>query len=60
MEAGKIQGKWFNHKKIEQGSNAGNALFTHLVKAWKKCHANDLVHILRDNDPEEKYHALFM
>lgn len=60
MEAGKVQGKWARHFGVNEGVDAGRELFTELVKAWKKSQAKDLVHILRDNDPEEKYHAFFM
>lgn len=60
LEAGKIQGKWFDHQNIDPATNAGKELFTRLVKTWAKNHTNDLIHILRDDDPEEKYHALFM
>lgn len=60
MEAGKVQGKWLNHFKAGDGENAGKDLFADLVRTWKKSQAKDLVHILRDDDPEEEYHALFM
>ena len=60
MEAGKVQGKWAKHFGVNEGVDGGNALFKELVKAWKKSQANSLVHILRDDDPEEKYHAYFM
>lgn len=60
METGKVQGKWSKHYQVEEGEDAGEDLFKHLVRAWKKSHARKLVHILRDDDAEEKYHALFM
>ncbi len=60
MEAGKVQGKWADHMHIKDGEDAGAGLFRALSKAWKKSHAKQLVHILRDDEPEEKYHALFM
>ncbi|MCP5014072.1 MAG: bifunctional glutathionylspermidine amidase/synthase [Ketobacter sp.] len=60
METGKVQGKWLNHHDLHDGENGGKDLFNDLVKAWKRSHAKDLVHILRDDDPEEEYHALFM
>lgn len=60
LEAAKIQGKWAHQYRVNEGFDAGKELFKRLVKAWKKCKAQGLVHILRDNDPEEKYHSLFM
>ncbi|WP_077338414.1 bifunctional glutathionylspermidine amidase/synthase [Pseudocolwellia agarivorans] len=60
METGKVQGKWFNHHKLNDDENGGKDLFKDLVKAWKKSHVKGVVHILRDDDPEEEYHALFM
>ena len=60
MEAGKVQGKWAEHMHIKDGEDAGAGLFKALSRAWKKSHAKQLVHILRDDEPEEKYHALFM
>tara|TARA_R110001592_G_scaffold52511_7_gene160673 strand:+ start:13335 stop:15230 length:1896 start_codon:yes stop_codon:yes gene_type:complete len=60
MEAGKVQGKWADHFHIKDGEDAGNELFAELARAWRKSNAKGLVHILRDDEPEEKYHALFM
>ena len=60
MEAGKVQGKWAKHFGVDEGVDGGNGLFSELVKAWKKSRARNLVHILRDDDAEEKYHAYFM
>ena len=60
MECGKIQGKWARHFGAEEGEDAGKELFSDLVKAWKKSNATGLLHILRDDDAEEKYHALFI
>ncbi|MFT7373665.1 MAG: glutathionylspermidine amidase/synthetase [Oleiphilaceae bacterium] len=57
MEAGKVQGKWANHFHINDGENAGNELFSKLSRAWRKSNALGLVYILRDDEPEEKYHA---
>ncbi|MGB5324479.1 MAG: bifunctional glutathionylspermidine amidase/synthase [Pseudomonadales bacterium] len=60
METGKVQGKWLKHFEVTDGEDAGHDLFTDLARAWKKSHAKGLVHILRDDDAEEEYHALFM
>ena len=60
MEAGKVQGKWAKAYRVKDGENAAEDLFRDLVDAWKKSQAKDFVHILRDEDPEEIYHAYFM
>jgi glutathionylspermidine amidase/synthetase len=60
METGKVQGKWFQHYGVNDGENGGKDLFNDLVKAWKKSQVKGVIHILRDTDPEEEYHALFM
>lgn len=60
MEAGKVQGKWADHFHIKDGEDAGSDMFSELARAWRKSNALGLVHILRDDEPEEKYHALFM
>ena len=60
MEVGKVQGKWLKHFDVKGGTDAGNELFKHLVKAWKSCKIDSIVHVLQDDDPEETYHALFM
>ena len=45
---------------MHEGQDSGKDLFNHLVNTWRKSQAKGLVHILYDNDPEEKYHALFI
>lgn len=60
MEVGKVQGKWLKHFDVKGGTDAGNELFKQLVKAWKSCEIDSIVHVLQDDDPEETYHALFM
>ena len=60
MEVAKVQGKWLKHFDVKGGADAGGELFKHLVKAWKNCKIDSMVHVLQDDDPEETYHALFM
>lgn len=60
METGKVQGKWAKHFGVKKGQDAGQELFQSLVDAWRDSEARDLVHILKDDDLEETYHALFM
>lgn len=60
MEAGKVQGKWGQHYQLKESEDAGRDLLKDLTRAWERSQAKGLVHILRDDDAEEKYHALFM
>ena len=60
MECGKVQGKWALHYQCDVGEDAGAVLHDCLRDAWRRSDVNGLLHILRDEDPEETYHALFM
>jgi len=60
MECGRVQGRWAEHFGCADGRDAGDALFGHLVEAWRKSGVGGLLHIMRDRDPEEAYHALYM
>ena len=60
MEAGKIQRKWADHADVKIGLDAGQGLFQQLMETWEESEADQLIHILQDDDPEETYHALFM
>ena len=60
MEAGKVQRAWAKHYGCDDGDDAGEELAQHLIDAWRKSNAAELVHILLDEDGEEMYHALFM
>ncbi len=60
METGKVQGKWLEAYGIDDGHHGGANMSAGLVEAWKNSQARGLVHILRDDDPEEAYHALYM
>jgi glutathionylspermidine amidase/synthetase len=60
LECGKVQGKWARHFGCEIGRDAGEALHDHLRDAWRRSGVEGLVHVMRDDHPEEIYHALFM
>ncbi len=60
MECGKVQGKWADHFDCREGDDPGEALFSKLVEAWRHSDVDDVLHIMRDRDLEESYHALFM
>ncbi len=60
METGIVQGKWARYAGCDVGWDPGSELYERLVQAWRQSDAKGLVHILRDENPEEKYHALFM
>ena len=60
METGKIQGKWAQHVKLTKGRDGGSHLSSLLSDTWRANGAQQFVHILRDEDAEEAYHALYM
>ena len=60
MEAGKVQGLWAHHYHCDDGDDAGKDLFDHLVDAWRIIPIDGLLHLLLDDNEEEKYHTLFM
>ncbi len=60
MECGKVQGRWAEHFNCREGDDPGEKLFTKLVEAWRHSDVDDVLHIMRDRDLEESYHALFM
>ena len=60
MECGRVQAKWAAHFGVQEGDCSGETLTADLVAAWRKAGVEDLLHILRDDDPEEAYHALYM
>lgn len=60
MECGKVQGKWAEYVGCDEGFDSGQSLFQALVHAWEQSEADDTLHIMKDQDGEESYHALFM
>ncbi len=60
MECGLVQGKWAGHFGCADGHDAGEDLFEELVDAWKGSGVKGVLHIMRDRDPEEIYHARYM
>lgn len=62
MECGKIQGKWAEHFGCKLGEDAGEDLSEKLIHAWEDSavETDGLLHIMMDDDPEEKYHGLYM
>ena len=60
METGKIQGKWARHYGCDEGVDPGRQLHEMLRDAWRHSDVDDVLHIMRDEDLEETYHALFM
>ncbi|WP_316979898.1 bifunctional glutathionylspermidine amidase/synthase [Shumkonia mesophila] len=60
MECGLVQGKWADHFGCTVGHDAGEDLFEDLVGAWQKVGVKGTLHIMRDRDPEEIYHARYM
>ena len=60
LECGKIQVKWAEHLACRDGWCPGEDLYEQLVHTWKARHIKTTVHIMRDKDAEEIYHALYM
>lgn len=60
METAKVQGLWATHHGCSEGRDAGATLYRDLVEAWRESSVEGVLHIMRDEDPEETYHARFM
>ncbi len=60
MECGKVQCAWAHHYGCEDGRCSGKELIPDLVEAWRTAGVDGVLHIMRDHDAEETYHALFM
>lgn len=60
METGVVQGMWAKAHGIAEGNDPGARLQKALTHAWEDSHVDTLLHILKDDEPEELYHALFM
>ncbi|WP_417319068.1 bifunctional glutathionylspermidine amidase/synthase [Emcibacter sp.] len=60
MECGQVQGEWARAHGIAVGRDAGEALGPALVRAWKDAHVGAVLHVLKDEDPDEEYHAQYM
>ena len=59
-ECGFVQGRWAEVHGVTQGRDPGASLQEGLTRAWISSHIDSVVHILRDDDLEETYHALNM
>lgn len=60
MECGLVQGRWAEHFGCADGEDAGEDLSEDLVAAWAKSGVTGVLHIMRDRDLEETYHAFYM
>ena len=62
MECGYTQGAWAVAAEIDKyGEDAGSVTADNVTAAWKKTvPSGTLVHFLRDDDDEERYHTLYM
>jgi len=60
MEAGLLQGMWFDALGFQEGRCPGARIFPDLVQAWHASNVDSVLHLMRDEDPEEAYHALYM
>jgi glutathionylspermidine amidase/synthetase len=59
-ECGFVQGRWAQVHGAAHGRDPGANLHEGLTRAWISSHIDAVVHILRDDDIEETYHALYM
>ena len=59
FEAGSTQGRWAEAVGLA-GLDAGRGVFNKLVATWKATEIRGTLHLMHDDDPEEKYHALYM
>jgi glutathionylspermidine amidase/synthetase len=60
LEAGRLQGAWARHVGCDDGDDAGEMLGGSLKDAWLHSGVDATLHIMRDRDLEESYHALYM
>ncbi|MGR8921138.1 MAG: glutathionylspermidine synthase family protein [Gammaproteobacteria bacterium] len=60
LECGNIQREWARHYGVADGRDAGEDLFADLCAAWRVSGVDGDIHIMLDDDPEERYHALYM
>ncbi len=60
LETGRLQGSWARNFGCDEGEDAGAMLGGLLKDAWLHSDISDTVHIMRDRDLEESYHALYM
>ncbi len=61
MEAGRVQGAFLRHHRVELGRDAGGELTAALVAAWRRLAEDGPIHLLVDpSAPDELYHALYM
>ena len=60
FETGRLQGDWARHFGCDDGDDAGAMLSEFLRDAWLHSGVDSTLHIMRDRDLEESYHALYM
>lgn len=60
LECGTIQREWARHFGIAEGRDTGEDLYADLCAAWRVSGVDGGIHIMLDDDPEERYHALYM
>lgn len=59
-ECGFVQGRWAEVHDVTHGRDPGASLHQGLTNAWISTHIGETIHIMRDDDIEESYHALNM
>lgn len=59
-ETGLVQGAWASAHGTDAGRDPGEPLHAALIRAWRDSHVEGVLHILKDDEPEELYHALYI
>jgi glutathionylspermidine amidase/synthetase len=61
FECGNVQDRWCKAAGMKVGTDtAGGKLFEHLVETWKRREVEGVLHLMCDDETEEKYHAAYM
>ena len=60
FETARAQGAWAAAHGVTAGADPGARLAAAFTQAWRDSHVEGALHILKDDDPEEEYHALHM
>ncbi|OQR97229.1 bifunctional glutathionylspermidine amidase/glutathionylspermidine synthetase [Achlya hypogyna] len=61
LECGYTQDAWASAAGVGKvGRSSSSSLFAQLVAAWENKHLDGPLHVMCDNDLEERYHAMYM
>lgn len=62
VECGLIQDRWSKFAMTEQqrGDDVGDKVFQELVETWRAADVQGTLHLMCDDEPEERLHTLYM